>query len=334
MTTSKAESLISSKLFLLFSEIAKGYSKRDFHRKPIYIKHLGVNEKAFFDYRYQEFFNFAIKSGIPTEEEALEKAKIDDFWTEKEEKSLKKISSFIDTLLVTKKNLFKTVELKTISDQIDEERKGLQKKINERREILGKTAEEYASNRSNDYIIYESLFKDPEFKERHFVLEEFEEMTYEDLIEYILFYNEYMREFEEVNIQKISLMDFFQPYYLVLDKPTEFFGKPMIHLSDFQVRVTIYGKIFKNIFETNEHIPENIRLDPDALLSYVDKSKAKDKYESKRKVSGDAVADMVFGATKEDLQMNSNANTKNLNQIIKEKKTLNMEELMKLHGEG
>ena len=57
--TSKQESLTSSKLFLTFNEIVKGYSKKKFKGSSIFIKHLGVNEKAFFDYRYQEDLAYA-----------------------------------------------------------------------------------------------------------------------------------------------------------------------------------------------------------------------------------------------------------------------------------
>ena len=217
--TSKQESLTNSKLFLLFNEIIKGYSKRKFRNSPIFIKHLGVSEKAFFDFRFQEFYDFAIKSGIPCEEEALKLAIKDEFWSDKEEQEIGELKKYIDRLILTKKNLLRKLEIEAISKQIDEERAKLAKKISQRKDVIGKTAEEYASNRSNDYIIYESLFKDESLKEKIFKEEEFEEMTYEDLVEYILFFNEYMDDFKEHNLQKIALLDFFQPYYLVLDQP-------------------------------------------------------------------------------------------------------------------
>ncbi len=232
--TSKQESLTNSKLFLSFNEIIKGYSKRKFRGSPIFIKHLGISEKAFFDFRFQEFYEYAISSGILSEEEALKRAVEDGFWSEKEEEEIDVLKDYIDRLILTKKNFVRKLEIETISKQIDEERQKLAKKISQRKEILGKTAEEYASNRSNDYIIYESLFKDEDLKERIFKETEFEEMTYEDLVEYILFFNEYMDDFKEYNLQKIALLDFFQPYYLVLDQPIQFWGKPMVQLTDFQ----------------------------------------------------------------------------------------------------
>lgn len=332
--TSKQESLTNSKLFLSFNEIIKGYSKRKFRGSPIFIKHLGISEKAFFDFRFQEFYEYAISSGILSEEEALKRAVEDGFWSEKEEEEIDVLKDYIDRLILTKKNFVRKLEIETISKQIDEERQKLAKKISQRKEILGKTAEEYASNRSNDYIIYESLFKDEDLKERIFKETEFEEMTYEDLIEYILFFNEYMDDFKEYNLQKIALLDFFQPYYLVLDQPVQFWGKPMVQLTDFQVRVNIYGKIFKSIFETTENIPDEIKKDPDKLFEYTDKTKAKKNLESKQKNKDKASGEAVFGATKEEMQEMKTSGAKTINEVMKGKKTMTMDELMKLHGEA
>lgn len=330
--TSKQESLTNSKLFLLFNEITKGYSKRNFRDGPIFIKHLGLSEKAFFDSRFQEFYDFAISSGIPTEEEALKAAVENEFWSDKEEREIDELKKYIDRMILTKKNLIRTLEIEAMSKQISEERQKLAKKISQKKEVIGKTAEEYASNRSNDYIIYECLYKDESLKERVFKESEFEEMTYEDLVEYILFFNEYIDDYKEYNLQKIALLDFFQPYYLVLDQPLQFWGKPMVNLTDFQVRVTIYGKIFKNIFETNENIPESIRLDPEKLFEYTDKSKAKKNFESKIKNRDKASGEAVFGATKEEIEEMKGSGSKSLETAMKGKKVMEMEELMKLHG--
>lgn len=331
--TSKQESSTSSKLFLTFNEIIKGYSKKKFKGSSIFIKHLGVTEKAFFDFRYQEYCEYALSLGILSEEDALKKATEEGFWSQKEEDEISSLSKYIDRLILTKKNFIRKLEIEAINNQIDEERQKLAKKISDRKDIIGKTAEEYASNRSNDYIIYESLFKDENFKERVFSESEFEEITYEDLVEYILFFNEYMNEFKEYNLQKITLLDFFHPYYLVLDQPMQFWGKPMVQLTDFQVRLTIYGKIFKNIFETTENIPDEIRQNPDKLFEYTDRSKAKKNFEGKQKNKDKASGEAVFGATKEEMEEMKTAGAKSINEAMKGKKTMTMQELMKLHGE-
>lgn len=320
-------------LFIRFTEIIKGYSTAEYRGSPIFIKHLGCNEKAIFDLRYKEFHKIAVEKGIPTEEQSLETAKKDSFWTENDEVEIEKIQSYIERLGITKKNLFKSLEIKEIQKVINEQKEKLIAKLTERRSVLGKTVEEYASNRSSDYIIYESFYKDEELKQKFFSIQDFEDMSYEELVEFILLYNSFMQDFKELNIQKTVLMDFFNQYFLVIDYPTEFFGLPMVKLTDFQVRIIMYGKIFKSIFDHTENIPDKIRKDPEALLAYQDKSTAKKEFESKHSPKGDVSASMVFGATKEDMEEN-NAKGTSLNKLMKEKKVLNMEELMKLHGEG
>ena len=320
-------------LFIRFTEIIKGYSTAEYRGSPIFIKHLGCNEKAIFDLRYKEFHKIAVEKGIPTEEQSLETAKKDSFWTENDEVEIEKIQSYIERLGITKKNLFKSLEIKEIQKVINEQKEKLIAKLTERRSVLGKTVEEYASNRSSDYIIYESFYKDEELKQKFFSIQDFEDMSYEELVEFILLYNSFMQDFKELNIQKTVLMDFFNQYFLVIDYPTEFFGLPMVKLTDFQVRIIMYGKIFKSIFDHTENIPDKIRKDPEALLAYQDKSTAKKEFESKHSPKDDVSASMVFGATKEDMEEN-NAKGTSLNKLMKEKKVLNMEELMKLHGEG
>lgn len=327
------ENLTEIDLFIRFTEIIKGYSTSEYRGSPIFIKHLGCNEKAIFDLRYKQFHKIAVQKGIQTEEQSLEVAKKDGFWSDNDEAEIAKIQSYIERLNVTKKNLFKSLEIKEIQKVIDEQKEKLIAKLTERRSVLGKTVEEYASNRSSDYIIYESFYKDEELKQKFFSIQDFEDMSYEELVEFILLYNAFMHDFMDNNIQKTVLMDFFNQYFLVLDYPTEFFGLPMVKLTDFQVRVIIYGKIFKSIFDHVENIPDNIRKDPEALLAYKDKSTAKKDFESKHAPKGDVSASMVFGASKEDMEENNMKGT-SLNKLMKEKKTLNMEELMKLHGEG
>jgi len=327
------ENLTEIDLFIRFTEIIKGYSTSEYRGSPIFIKHLGCNEKAIFDLRYKQFHKIAVQKGIQTEEQSLEAAKKDEFWSDKDEAEIATFQSYIERLNVTKKNLFKSLEIKEIQKVIDEQKEKLIAKLTERRSVLGKTVEEYASNRSSDYIIYESFYKDEELKQKFFSIQDFEDMSYEELVEFILLYNAFMHDFMDNNIQKTVLMDFFNQYFLVLDYPTEFFGLPMVKLTDFQVRVIIYGKIFKSIFDHIENIPDNIRKDPEALLAYKDKSTAKKDFESKHAPKGDVSASMVFGASKEDMEENNMKGT-SLNKLMKEKKTLNMEELMKLHGEG
>lgn len=328
----KTEHLLHNQLFIRFNEIIKGFSERRLEKETIYIKHLSNDERCFLYSKYQEFFDYAGKLGLPSEKDALEKAIDDDFWSEKNEKEIKTSQDFIERMKLTKKNLFKQRDIEVIEKDLKAEEEKLRNKLEERREILGKTKEDYAANRSNDYVLYLSLYKNISFTEKYFDLEYFEEMSHSELGKYILFYNEFYKEFDDLCTQRIALADFYKPYYIVLDSPNDFLGKPLCEFTELQTRVLIYGKVFKNIFENNENIPEKIMNDPEELLKYVDKTKAEEKFnKSRKKSSANSSAEMVFGTSKDEISKSKD--TKMVNDVMKEKKNLTMEELMKLHGE-
>jgi hypothetical protein len=328
----KKESINDTDLFLAFCQIVEGCSEKVFLGNPIFIKHVTLKERQLFNKKYKTYFAYAISKGLPTEEDALKKAINEGFWSEKEDEEIKVSEKYIETLNITRKKVFKKLQVDEIEKNLREEKEKIAKKLAEKKQVLGKTAEDYASSRSGDYLIYSCFYKDKDLTKLLFSEEEFDEMPLGDLEQCVILYNNYFNEISDLNIQHIALSDFFQPNYLVLDYPTELFGKPMVQLSENQTRLLIYAKIFKNIFETTENIPENIKKDPEALLQYKDKSQAQKEFESKTKpkkrgnVEG---AEMVFGATKDEIGQD----TKTLKDVMKDKAVLSMEELMKLHGQ-
>lgn len=326
----KKENINEADLFLAFSQIVEGCSEKQFRGNPVFIKHISLTERTLYNKKYRLFFDSAVSKGLLTEEQALAKAVEDEFWLEKDEEEIKTSRDYIERMLITKKRLFKKLQIEEVQKTINEEEAKLNAKLSQRKEVLGKTAEEYANNRAGDYLIFGSFYKDKDLTQKVFTEGEFEEISTSELQECILVYNSYFLDISDLKVQKIALSDFFQPNYIVLDRPFDLFGKPMLRLSENQTRLIVYGKIFKNIFETVEHIPDDIRKDPEALMEYKDKSQAKKDFEGKTKpkkrgnVEG---AEMVFGATKEEI----GKDTKTLKDVMKDKTSLSMEDLMKLH---
>ena len=328
----KKESINDTDLFLAFCQIVEGCSEKVFLGNPVFIKHIAIKEREFFNKKYKTYLAHAISKGLPKEEDALKKAIDEELWSEKEDDDIKVSERYIETLNITKKKVFKKLQIQEIEKTLKEEKEKVAKKLAEKKQILGKTAEDYASNRASDYLIYSCFYKDRELTKLLFSEEEFEEISTKELEECILVYNSYFNDISDLTIQHIALSDFFQPNYLVLDYPNELFGKPMVKLSENQVRLLIYSKIFKNIFETIEHIPDGIKKDPEALLQYKDKSQAQKEFESKtrgKKKGNVEGAEMVFGATKEEI----GKDTKTLKDVMKDKTSLSMEDLMKLHDQ-
>ena len=108
-------------------------------------------------------------------------------------------------------------------------------------------------------------------------------------------------------------------------------------LSHNQLKMIIYTRVFKNIFEQHENIPESIKSDPAALLDFgnIDE-KAREKIQKQN--SKDNAASTVFGATKEDMEYAGldagirDAGDSLVAKAAEKGGTLNMEDIMKMHG--
>ena len=97
------------------------------------------------------------------------------------------------------------------------------------------------------------------------------------------------------------LQDFYYIYFPFSDDTVGFFGTPVVQLTYNQLKLIVYTKIFKNIFENNQHIPEKIKKDPQALLDYGSVSEdAKNKI--KDKLGEDKDGSTLFNATEEDFE--------------------------------
>jgi len=108
-----------------------------------------------------------------------------------------------------------------------------------------------------------------------------------------------------------------------------FFNKPLFQLSSNQVKIIVFTRMFKNIFENYPKIPESIRKDSAKIIDYVNaQDKAKDVMSNLDKDG----ASTVMGATKEDyeyLGYQSNLKGKSLTDMLKEKGgKMNMQDLI------
>ena len=143
------------------------------------------------------------------------------------------------------------------------------------------------------------------------------------------------KTFQESKIQEMILQDFYYIYFPFSDDTVGFFGNPVSKLTYNQLKLIVYTKIFKNIFENNKHIPAKIKKDPQALLDYgaIDDD-AKQKMQDR--LRGDKDGSTLFNATDEDfeyagLEKPSDSSRMTLQQAAKEKGgSLSMEDLMEL----
>lgn len=318
----------------IFRDVVRGYSSTLFNDKLVYIKHLTPHDQVELEEIEERYHNEALRRGVPTEADMLEFLKEEGQWLDEDERVITEKTLYLENL---KKALTKLVLKKDVDRQkaiIDKEEKLLLEKQTQKIQLVGNTCEKYAKDRLNDFYMIKSFYKDADMKTELFSEEVFDELENYDIKKIIFTYNEIFQSFSEENIQYTILEDFYNPYLSFAEDSLQFYGKPFCELTYNQIRLIVYTRVFKNIFDSNENIPENIRKDPAKLLEFGSSSKEeRDKVKDKLS-KGDGGT--IVGAKREDyeqLGIKKPAGAVDLHEEAKKKGgSLNMEDLMKLHG--
>lgn len=320
----------------IFRDVVRGFSTTTLEEDFVYIKHLTPHDQVELEEIEEKYFNIALRKGVPTEEDMLAYLKDEGQWTDKDEKFIQDKELFLENLRKAKTKLVLKSEIDKQSALIDKEQKLLDDKQIQKIGLIGNTCEKYAKDRLNDFYMIKSFFADDKLQEPLFNQDKFDELDNHDIKKVVYKYNEIFEGFSEESIQYTILEDFYNPYLSFAEDSMQFYGKAFCELTYNQIRLIVYTRVFKNIFDMNENIPESIRKDPAKLLEFGSSSKEeKDKAKDKL-TQGDGGT--LVGAKQEDydyLGVERPTNAVSLHEEAKKKGgTLNMEDLMKLHGVG
>ena len=325
-------------LKLIFSEIIEGYSLVN---SPTYgdlkIKHINNFDSAQTDIRQDYSFKKAVKDGLPKREDKTKYLIEEKLWDPEKDKEADRIESLIKGMLKTKSKLHLQTQIDQIKKDIKTAEADLIKIKQEKEEIIGFTAEEYASRRVNEYLMQVSILgKDGKAL---FNDEEFGDLDQEQVNEIMKIYSSNADKFKAYSLKRIALADFFTNiFYICEDNIFNFYGKPVIDLTFYQIEVYSFGRYFKSIIQnSDEKIPEHIMEDPDELIEWAQSSKnVKDAMEKGNLGDKEHSATSLVGATKEDLKkagIDADTDMIDLSQEAKKKGgKLSMEDMMKLHG--
>jgi len=320
----------------LVGEIFQGYSEFDFEGNQLYLKHLCIKDQAYINIYYEKYKKIAIKKGLPEEKKALEDMKKDGMWSDEDDLKIEELKSQIKNLQDTKKSVFLRSAQEKIKSDLASKESEYYILLAKRKEIVGKTAEDYASSMSSFEMIRFFVFKDKQLKQHAFDEDEFDRMSDESLLALKKKQDDISDKFNELNIQKSSLRPFFSMYLSYCEDAYGFYGRPMCDLSVYQVKLVLFGRIFQSIFQYTEDIPDAIREDPEKLLAF---SEAKSNKNSNKKnkpfIDENAAGSTVFGGKKGDLdEMGGDVEGVSLSEEIKKAGgKLNMEQMMKLSGQ-
>jgi hypothetical protein len=316
----------------IVNEIFDGYTRFDFNDQTVFLRHFSLKDQEFLNKSFDRHKNRAVGKGIQEEKDVLERLDRDGTWTKDDELKISEAESYIQNLEKTKSKLVLPSQKESHQKLIDEEKFKLLELKMQKKQLIGKTATEYANTRSNEDFLRNLLYSDAEFKKQHFSDDEFGELDDSELSSLMNSYYGIMNKFADENIQHAVLQDCFSLYLPHCEKPWDFFTKPLTRFSLYQLKIIAYGRMFLNIFQNVDKIPDSIRKDPKALIDFAESSRNKEKLSNAAK---DNSATALFGAKKEDLEfVDPEAKKMSLSELLKKNGgQLNMEQMMEVMGQ-
>ena len=316
----------------IVNEIFDGYTRFDFNGQTVFLRHFCLKDQEFLNKSFESHKNRAILKGIQEEKDVLERLQKDETWTKDDELKILETENYIKNLEKTKSKLPLPSQKESHQKLIDEEKFKLLELKMQKKQLVGKTATEYANTRSNEDFLRNLLYSDEKLEKQYFSDDEFGELDDEELSALMNSYYGIMNKFADENIQHAVLQDCFSLYLSHCEKPWDFFAKPLTKFSLYQLKIVAYGRMFLNIFQNVDKIPDSIRKDPKALIDFAESSRNKEKLSNAAK---DNSATALFGAKKEDLEfVDPEAKKMSLSELLKKNGgQLNMEQMMEVMGQ-
>lgn len=318
----------------IYKELINGYSifyKKD---KSFSFKHLSEPEICGANEVYLKAFYEARDRGLLDKDQKIKILCEQGVWSKEKEDEIKKIIEEIETLQTTLKKLIIKSQIERIRNQVSALEDNLTKINKEKEELLGLTAENYAYKKSNEFVIYLSLY-DKDFKNMLFNSEEeFSELNEIDLIDYINSYKEFIETFRISNLKKIAVSPFFMnSFFLCEDDPFIFFGKPLVRLTQYQIELFSVARNYKYYLTKNGENPPNNVKNLDELVNWYENRQSINNLKEKNK---DKLGQSYVGATKEELMAMTSDSKDEVVDLTKEAQKaggdLSFEEILKIHG--
>ncbi len=309
-------------------QILESKTAFDLNGQRLFVRHFSLRDQNLISTFYEKYEKIAISKGIETSEQIYKRLKEEGDWTEDDDLKISEMRTYVENLKKTKSKIFLPSQKDSHQKLIDEEESKLNFLLSKKSELVSVSAEDFANKRANEEFLRSLVYKDEKLENLAFSDEEFGELSSTDVMEISKKYYEISKNLSDINIQKIVLQDFFNMYMSACENPYFFYGKFITDLSVFQVKLCLFGRIFYNIFQYHDDVPEEIKKEPQAIFDFVESKKNRESFKDKYKDGATA----VFGATEKDLEiLDPSARKISLSEEIKKNGgSLNMDQMIKL----
>jgi hypothetical protein len=312
-------------------DIFDGRTAFDLNGQRLFFRHFTIRDQNSIASSYEKYKQIAIKKGIETEEQIYKRLKDDGDWSNDDDLKIAELETYVKNLKNTKEKLFLPSQKENHQKLIDEQQSELSLLLFRKSELVRTSAEGYANKMANEEFLRTLIYEDSNLNKLKYSDEDFGSLTSDDIAELSKAYFRISSDLSDLNIQNIVLQDFFNIYLSACENPYHFFGKFIHQLTAYQMKLLLYGRIFNNIFQYHDDIPDDIKKDPQAIFDFVDSKKNRENFQSQNKDGATA----IFGATSSDLEiLDPSARKVSLSEEIKKSGgSLNMEQMMKLMGQ-
>ena len=188
----------------IFRDTVQAFSVGIYERETVYIKHLGICDQVELEDVKISYFEKAKARGIPTEEDMLQYLRGEGGWTDEDDQKISELEGYIERLNYNKRNLYLKSQLDHQDKLVAKAREELQKKIQEKLDLVGNTCESYAEKRCTDYYIIRSFYYDNQFIKPIFLEESFDDVSSQELRTVSTIYSNVFEAFSDYNFQKLK----------------------------------------------------------------------------------------------------------------------------------
>lgn len=283
----------------LYKDIVRGYTICFKDRVPFFIKHISHLDISDLSEIYIKYYEAGLEQGLSKEKDIIKNIMSSGKWTKAQDEELQNKQMFIDGMEKSIKKQHLPSQRKKIEEDIKLEKESYQELLNYKKNLIGKTAEDYAEKKFNEYCLFYTVYTDQSLRNRYFNEDNIDYLEDDELNGFYQLILEANGKFTEENLKKLSLQSFFINLLSLSENSIyKFYNKAITELSNYQIHIFINGMNFKKIFEQyGEMVPLDYREDPDKLLSWFEAKQNAEATLSKKK---DNAVQGFVGGSQED----------------------------------
>lgn len=245
-------------LRIIYNEIIAGCSFSA--SKKVFVKHLTESENAsIVKRRHVAFDHYHKEEGIPSQKEKVEQLYADGRWTKQNDERIEDLKQIISD----NEKMMKTVLVEqqaVIKFMVEKDRKELKQLLEEKSDLVGPTADDYAEKESYHQLLSLSFYRDEAMTQKIFgSIEDVQDLEIDEIGEYSDALEETFAKLKEENVRKISVLPFFvNPFSFCKDHVYTFLNKPIAHLSSFQLMLISLGSRNLNVLSQAQGEPPEL----------------------------------------------------------------------------